>query len=220
MRARASRPVLAALAAALLLAASPAHAAAAQENQVPSGLAVLADFSFSSFNLLANSDVTRTFGIEGGLFAGYKLDRLIIGLGFDLQRVALSTVTTGANASEASADSTVIGIAPGLSYALLRSDDKRVELFAAAEIGWLHYMTGATGTLAMPAGKRSTEGLFYRVGPGLRYFLHPSFALQLLPSLRGQFRWDTASATDGSQRVSQSLSVTTIDVTLGFLAVF
>ena len=77
---------------------------------------------------------TLTFaGVQGGIFGGYKIKRFIFGLGFDLARVASGSSTGNTSTSAAT---TSIMFTPGLSVAILRSADKRVELFGQFDMGF------------------------------------------------------------------------------------
>src|SRR5512146_2324925 len=66
-------------------------------------------------------------GLQGGIFGGYKIKRVIFGLGFDLARVASGASVSGVGGSTSSA-TTTIAFVPGVSVAIVRSADKRVEL--------------------------------------------------------------------------------------------
>src|SRR3954447_23059719 len=72
-------------------------------------------------------------GVQGGVFGGYKIKRFIFGLGFDVARVATGTSTGNTSTSTAS---TSIAFVPGLSVAIVRSADKRVELFGEFDMGF------------------------------------------------------------------------------------
>src|SRR5262245_29574319 len=68
----------------------------------------------------------------GGFFAGYKIDRIIFGLGFDLARVASSMSVPGADTSQAQ---TAFFFTPGIRVAILRSHDQRVEMTGQFDLG-------------------------------------------------------------------------------------
>ena len=71
---------------------------------------------------------------------------------------------------------------PGLSVAIVRSADKRVELFGQFDMGF-----GTTVGDSVATG----ENIFrfgYDVGPGVRYWVHPQFAFGALAGVNGASR--------------------------------
>ena len=93
--------------------------------------------------------------LTGGIFGGYKLDRLIVGLGFDF------------NSYDAGGAQIVMRWIPGIRYALIRSSDERVELYGQADLGFGHNF----GTSA------SNEIIDANLGLGARYWAHRQFAV-------------------------------------------
>ena len=148
-------------------------------------------------------------GLRGGVFGGYKIGRAIFGLGFDLERLANgSSAPMGGGSSSAT---TVFQFVPGVSFAILRSADKRVELFGEADFGF--------GTTVVD--KQSGVDYFhfsYDVGPGVRYWVHPQFAFSALAGLDGQFEYDTT--TSGGISTTMSSGVTSIFAQLQVMGVF
>jgi hypothetical protein len=150
-------------------------------------------------------------GVQGGVFGGYKIKRFIFGLGFDLARVATGTSTGNTSTSTAS---TSIAFVPGLSVAIVRSADKRVELFGEFDMGF-----GTTVGDSVATGE-SIFRFSYDVGPGIRYWVHPQFAFGALAGLNGAFTWDTRSANNGMPSTTSSSGLTSIFAQLQFTGVF
>jgi len=205
-----------ALVAALLLAPALAHADARLDGgQADHGVVVEARLgsellSFATGTTGGTSSITFT-GVQGGIFGGYKIKRFIFGLGFDIARVASGTSTGNTTTSSAS---TSIAFVPGLSVAILRSADKRVELFGQLDLGF-----GTTVGDSVATG----ESIFrfnYDVGPGIRYWVHPQFAFGALAGVNGAFTWDTRAANGGMPSTTSSSGVTSIFAQLQFMGVF
>ena len=155
---------------------------------------------------------TTTFsGVQGGIFGGYKIKRFIFGLGFDIARVASGTSAGNTTTSSAT---TSIAFVPGLSVAIVRSADKRVELFGEFDMGF-----GTTVGDAIATGE-SIFRFSYDVGPGLRYWVHPQFAFGALAGLNGAFTWDTRAANGGMPSTTSSSGLTSIFAQLQFTGVF
>jgi len=151
-------------------------------------------------------------GVSGGVFGGYKIKRIIFGLGFDVTRVASGSSTGNVSTSSAN---TSIAFVPGLSVAIVRSADKRVELFGEFDMGF-----GTTVGDAVATGE-SIFRFSYDVGPGVRYWVHPQFAFGALAGVNGAFTWDTRSnGGTGMPSTTASTGVTSIFAQLQFMGVF
>jgi hypothetical protein len=158
-----------------------------------------------------STTVSTLSGLQGGIFGGYKIKRVIFGLGFDLARTASGTSTGNTTTSSAT---TSILFTPGVSVAIVRSADKRVELFGQFDLGF--------GTTVGDAVAKN-EGIFrlaYDVGPGIRYWVHPQFAFGALAGVAGSFVWDTQSATTGIPSTTSSSGLTSIFAQVHVLGVF
>jgi hypothetical protein len=103
--------------------------------------------------------------IAGGIYAGYKLDRLMIGLGFNFTSVdnggAQITMTW----------------TPGIRYAFVRSADDRVELFGMFDIGFGHDFGLPVSNEIIPAD----------LGIGARYWVHKQFAVAAAGGWNGEW---------------------------------
>ena len=140
---------------------------------------------------IANDEPILNFS-AGGLLLGYKFDRAIAGLGFDVQRLSQTRSASTGNSSSSTPDTTkthtTFLITPGIQVAALRSEDKRVELFAELDVGFGKSFDSTTPPPAAASGLNATTvtsniHVLTRVGPGVRYWLHPQFALSALASL-------------------------------------
>ncbi|HEY2745769.1 MAG TPA: outer membrane beta-barrel protein [Polyangia bacterium] len=158
-----------------------------------------------------STTVSTLSGLQGGIFGGYKIKRVIFGLGFDIARTASGTST--GNTTTSSATTSVL-FTPGVSVAIVRSADKRVELFGQFDMGF-----GTTLGDAVAKGE-SIFRLTYDVGPGVRYWVHPQFAFGALAGVAGAFDWDSRSATPGIPSTTSSSGLTSIFAQLQILAVF
>lgn len=181
--------------------------------QAARGVVVEARLGSQLITLSTGGGLGSTFsvsGLRGGIFGGYKLGRFIFGLGFDLSRVA-SGSSTGMGGGSTSSATTAFQFVPGLKVALVRSADKRVELFGEADFGF--------GTTVVE--RQSGVDYFhfsYDVGPGVRYWVHPQLALSAFAGLDGQFEYD--SMTNAGVTSTMSSGVTSIFAQLQVMGVF
>ena len=109
-----------------------------------------------------------------GFFAGYKLDRLIIGLGYDF------------TSYDAGGAQIVMTWTPGLRYTLLRSSDDRVELFGQFDFGIGHDFGNA----------QSNEVFSPDLGLGVRYWVNRQFAISSVTGWNGT--WNVTQNPSGS----------------------
>jgi hypothetical protein len=108
-------------------------------------------------------------GMEGGFFGGLKMDRLMIGLGFQMR--------------SSDPGSTAMVWLPGLRYSLVRSGDERVELFGQFDLSVGHVFGAGMNSGNIDFG--------FDVGPGLRYWVHPQFAVGAVTLLNAQWNFFT-----------------------------
>lgn len=181
----------------------------------------------SQFTFLPTGGNTAGFQLgsfSGGILLGYKIDRFIFGLGFDIARVHDGNTTTNSMTgvrTDASAATTAIMFVPGVRVAILRSADQRVELFGMFDIGLGGVLTAQDPAPMMPPD-RSTFRLSYNIAPGLRYWIHPQFALAAVAGVHGDFTSTTTSMTTGGVTINStdSLTLTSIFGALQFTGVF
>lgn len=103
--------------------------------------------------------------VAGGIFGGYKIDRVILGLGFDF------------SSYDAGGAQIVMRWVPGVRVALLRSSDERVELFGQLDLSLGH-------DFGAPSGN---ELIGINLGPGVRYWVHPQFAFSAVGGWNGNW---------------------------------
>jgi hypothetical protein len=106
--------------------------------------------------------------LVGGIYGGYKLDRLIIGLGFDF---------TSYDAPGSGGAQIEMHWVPGIRYAFVRSSDDRVELFGQADLGFGHRFYN-----------NANEIITADLGIGARYWVHKQFAVSAVGGWTGD--WD------------------------------
>ncbi|MBI5548413.1 MAG: outer membrane beta-barrel protein [Deltaproteobacteria bacterium] len=207
-----------AILASLLIASS----AFADESPFESGLAIEPRLTANLLSLSgSSSSLGLSYGtVQGGLVVGYHLERFTFGLGVDLARFSVTRGETGSTDHDTA--STSLTVSPVLRAALLRSADNRVELIAALEFGFGHVFTSDSEATSSPNRDTSNFTFGYLVGPGLRYWLHPQLALQLVTALRGQFVFtsETTTVNSASSTSKENYAYTNIATSLGLMGVF
>lgn len=133
--------------------------------------------------LLSGTAATPVSGLalRGGLLVGYKFGRVMAHLG--LEYVGADQLT-GSNSHFGS-----VMFWLGATGALWRTADGRVELIGSVRLGpGVSFLTG----IASPS---PTALMGYELTPGLRYYLHPSVALQAQAGLGGQYYVTTGAGS-------------------------
>src|SRR5579871_2438997 len=175
-----------------------------------SGFALQVNFGSRVLDIVGAGNSAVTLGeIQGGFFVGYKFGRVIAGMGFDILRIAGGTSTNGQDTSTAQ---TSILFIPGVTVAALRSADGRVELFGELDFG---IGTTFNSQSPPPMGNQpstSNVGIFYQIGPGLRFWATPNFAFGGMVGLAGDFQFNntTQMTMQGNITSSTSSAVTAI----------
>ena len=192
----------------------------------PSGLAVALGFG-SRLAFVAPDDSGPT-GVPGGLFGqimvGYRLNRLLVGLGFSIGHIGSSaTYVAGAKKSTVSRGDTGFLFSPTVQFDILRSRDGRVELF-----GGLQFGVGTTVTRRsndpevpdayLPDPDARNFQLSYQVGPGLRWWARSQFALSLSAGFSGDHIFEAVNSPSG--RRSEQYDFVGMYGTIGALGVF
>jgi hypothetical protein len=155
--------------------------------------------------------------LGGGVFAGYKLNRFIFGIGFDLARVANSQSQPGADTSNAT---TAFFFAPGVRVAIVRSHDQRVDFFGQFDLG---LGTSVDEQSPAPMGPQPDVlrfRLYYNLAPGVRFWAHPQFAIAALGGLHGDFAYTKTTDPGTNISASQQTTVTAIFAALQLMGVF
>jgi hypothetical protein len=153
----------------------------------------------------------------GGFFAGYKIDRIMVGLGFDLARVATGMSIPGADTSNAS---TAFFITPGVRVAILRSHDQRVEMTGQFDLGLGTTTTEQSPSPMGPQPEETRFRLYYNLGPGVRFWVHPQFAIGAVTGVHGDFAYTKTTPPMSTTSTSTSSTVTSIFAALQLLGVF
>ena len=157
---------------------------------------------------------TTTSGLsslQGGFLLGAKINRVIFGIGFDLERVATGSTPQGGTTS--STATTDIMFTPGVRIAIVRSADQRVELFGQFDLGF--------GTTVTEQNTNTSYfHLSYDIGPGLRFWAHRQFAVGAVTGLRGEFEFDTIKGNGGAGQSSTSSGLTAVFASLQLTGVF
>lgn len=200
------------VAAALLLTSSASFAETPTDGQKRIGFVVEPHLGTTLFTFTTNNTSGALGTLQGGFLVGAKIDRVIVGLGFDLARVA-----TGANAGSGNPTVTTattdILFTPGVRVAIVRSADRRVELFGQFDIGF--------GTTVTDQNNNTSYfHLAYDVGPGIRFWAHRQFAVGAVTGVRGEFEFDTTHLAATNITTSQSSGLTSIFAALQLTGVF
>jgi hypothetical protein len=153
------------------------------------------------FSSLQTSGLSAAQGVSGHLALGFKADR-IVGL-FTLRFI---DVTSGGG-SEAS-----FTLGPEFQFAILRSEDRRVELLADAGIGFGHVF-GSSNNTGVSTSFPSNLAIDYQLALGGRYWIHPQFAVQGMVGFGGEAFVDLDNGSD-------NVSAHGIVASLGILSVF
>ncbi len=190
--------------------------AAAAEGQKESGVALEIRLGVRAANVSgSNNNVVAADALTGGFVLGYKIGRFLVGLGFDMTRLA--TGMSGNNRPDTSTSTTAFRFLPTLAVAALRSSDGRVELFGEFQfgIGWTDLPNSPANT--------SNYQIGYSVGPGLRLWATPRIAFGAFAGVAGEFSSTTTTTNIpvvGSVTQTNTTGVTAIVANLRVMGVF
>jgi hypothetical protein len=184
--------------------------------QIHHGFALEVRLASRLFSFSSGTSALSIGALQGGIFAGYKISRVIFGLGFDISRVA--TGASGGGGADTSAADTAFHFTPGVQVAIVRSALKRVEMFGEFDIGFGTTIHEQKPSVPMP--DTSTFLLNYQVGPGVRYWPHPQFAVSGLAGVEGDFSWVSTTPTGGGPTTKNSSGLTSIFAQLQMMGVF
>ena len=121
--------------------------------------------------------------VFGGIFGGYKLDRLILGLGFDF------------SSYDAGGAEIIMNWVPGVRYELVRSSDQKVALFGQLDVSIGHDF-----------GRNvANEIIGADVGLGVRYWVHPQFAFAGVGGWNGTWNLTQPSPLPSTSEVLQGI---------------
>jgi hypothetical protein len=189
------------------------------------GFALFCNFTARLFMVDSGGTTNPTQeALSGGLFAGYKLDRLVVGLGFDLSSFdTFVQYTSGGNSSKITITNTGFLVAPGAQFAILRTADRRFELIGAAQLGLGSVVSRTVRSPDIPpefqvADDSSTFYLTYRLAPGLRFWPYPHLAFSVLTGFGGDYLFTFHNNPSGNQ--TDQNGTTAFFFNLGALGVF
>lgn len=194
-------------------AAAPAHPPPAGEQPKRSGFVVGA--SLGVHVILAGAENPQP-ALQPGLAVGAKLGRVVLTLGAEFTSLSASTTTesrsNGAR-STMNRTSSAFLVVPGAQVAIVRSRDGRVELLGAVRFGFGAPISNTTLDPAPPPQMSTLNttrfSFMYELGPGVRYWPHRHFALNLLAGFRGDYVFEN---TTGRFPMDPSVtSVTTVN---------
>ena len=108
---------------------------------------------------------------------------------------------------------------PGFASPSCRSHDQRVELFGQFDLG-----LGTSVNEQSPAPRAQPTinfRLYYDIGPGVRFWAHPQFAVGAVAGVHGDFACDQDAPTRGTNVSDRTSStVTAIFASLQLMGVF
>ncbi len=165
-----------------------------------------------------------TSGIGGDMFAGYKLDRFLFGLGFSIDHNATTTnLSSPSGNSATNTQTSSFLISPGLQVAALRAASGRLELLGSVQFGFGRAVTSRSDNPTLPSTvltqyPSDNFHLKYQIGPGLRFFFIPQFALTLISGIEGDHFFATQDAPSGLR--ADNLATVSVFGKLGVLGVF
>jgi hypothetical protein len=205
--------------------APAAGAPASPFKQKERGFALFCNFTARLFMVDAGGNTNPTQEpLSGGLFAGYKLDRLLVGLGFDISSFdTFVQYNSGPNSSKITVTNTGFLVAPGAQVAILRTADRRFELIGSAQLGLGSVVSRTVRSPDLPpdfqvANDESTFYLTYRVAPGLRFWPYPHLAFSVLTGFGGDYLFTFRNNPSGNQ--TDQNGTTAFFFNLGALGVF
>jgi hypothetical protein len=143
-------------------------------------------------------------GLAGNLALGFKADRLV-----GLLTLTFIDVTQGGTGGGSAAS---FALGPEFQVAIVRSEDRRVELLADAAISFGHLFSSSNG-IGATSGVPSNIVIDYQIAIGGRYWFHRQFALQGLTGFGGEAFVDLDNG-------SENVSAHGVIASLGILTVF
>ena len=132
--------------------------------------------------------------ISGGLFLGGKINRVIVGLGFEMSSVKLrSKYTSGYGDNDAESSESMIQFLfkPGVRFDIVRTKDEKVDLFGQVDFGMGTLLFNSDDNYDDYYYNESDEESYLLIdwdaGLGVRYWPHPNFAVSGTGALQGNY---------------------------------
>ena len=172
----------------------------------------------------SGTDSAIASGMSGDLFAGYKMDRFLFGLGFEIDHIGSSTqLASNAGTATTTTKTTSFLFTPGLQVAALRAASGRLELLGSVQFGFGRAVTTRTDDPVLPPNvmpeyQTTNFHLKYQIGPGLRFFFIPQFAISLLSGIEGDHFFASQDTPSGLR--ADQLNNVSVFGKLGLLGVF
>lgn len=162
--------------------------------------------------------------VEGGLTFGYKFNRVVFGVGFDFTDLSSTRTSdiydpnTGqvTGTEEVTSSTYTFVVYPELQVALAQSADKRAELLGNFSIGVGSWGTRLSNDDTPFSGDNTNIRVRWRVGPAVRYWVHPQIAMSLATGITGN-HMIVDGPTDTADR---STGITTLSTQIGLMGVF
>lgn len=157
---------------------------------------------------------------QGGVALGWKQGRVLMTVGAEFANISVnSTVSTtpALPATKTSQSTSSFLLIPGLQVALVRSHDSRVEMIAAARFGFGGPITESDPPSSPATPAPSRWSFMYEVAPGVRFWAHRSFALNLLGGFRGDYSFSSGGSVGTN---SSSVGLNGIFASLGGMGTF
>ncbi len=153
-----------------------------------------------------NSQGATTGGLSGSLLLGYKMGRILLGIGCEYNNLTVSVPT--ANVATSSSNFLVI---PTLQVVLIRSPDQRVELVGSFRLGLGRPVgTGASSSFISSVSSTTMVvtplSLKYEIAPGVRFWAHPHLAVSALAGFSGEYYLFLSRISDRSSRGENSMA--------------
>lgn len=189
----------------------------------PSGFALQTSVVASTTVFTDGGTSLSLASLEGGLTFGYKTGRLMIGVGFDFTNVGQTSTQesfdpdTGmpTGTEQVTRNTYSFVVYPEIQVAIAQSTDKRAELVGGFSLGvgtWGQRRSNDTSTNDDDTDIR----LRWRVGPGVRYWVHPQIGMSVTTGVTGNhmLHYETSSERD------ESIAFTNLYAQIGLLGVF
>ena len=159
------------------------RAAQASDEKVAVAAAPGADESALAVELSTSGFASGS--LVGGLFVGGRTATgLILGGLLDYNLLSVTASGTGGGADVTRSGQT-LRIGAGARYSFVRSADRLVDLYGAADLSFEHVAAEVAPTVGSnPTESVSASGFSLAVGPGLRFWVHPQIALGYAARLR------------------------------------
>lgn len=179
-----------------------AAAAAAPSGEQPVGNGFVFGASLGVHLILAGAGNPQP-SVQPGIAIGGKIGRAVLTLGAEFNNFSMNTLAearSGGGTTAASQSLSTFLVVPGVQVAILRSRDGRVEFLGAARFGFGAPTSNTSLNPSPPPPPPSTLStsqfsFMYEVGPGVRYWPHRHFALNLLAGFRGDYLFEMTSGS-------------------------